>query len=177
MRNAEWSEASHAWHLFAAVSEPRPSAIVVRCSDPRLQAAFEQFIKLELGLAVGQSIPIVIGGGAGVLGHPEQLPKEFKFLKERIENYCLRYPTVQRIVLINHEGCRYYEWVENKTMGLLGPHFGTAPSQPRDDLVVVARNIGPLLAALGRSVEFYYAKFTDLERNHIEIERTLVPSA
>ena len=156
-------QAPGARRKFAAVCDPRPSAIVVRCSDPRFQAAFDQFIEQELHLRSGQSIPIIVGGGAGVLGHPEQLPKEFKFLKERIEHCHWIYPTVGRIVLINHEGCRYYEWVEARTMGLLGSRVSLAPEYSREDLSRVARNSREFLAHLGCRVEFYYAKFVDPE--------------
>jgi hypothetical protein len=158
-------------HDLPVLPESNPSAIVVRCSDPRFQGAFDQFIEQELGLARGQSIPIVVGGGAGVLGHPEQLPKEFKFLKERLEYCCRRYPSIHRIVLINHEGCRYYEWVQAKTLGLLGSHFGTGPDEPLEDLSSVALHVAPLAARLGCTVEFYYAKFTDPDRGQIEIAR------
>jgi hypothetical protein len=161
---------STAWHLFAAAAEPNPVAIIVRCSDPRFQTAFDQFISQELGLGIGDSIPIIVGGGAGVLGHPEQLPKESKFLRERIAYYRRRYPSVRRIILINHEGCRYYEWVENRTLGVLGPRFGSAPEEPLEDLTAIARNVVPFAVELGCKTEFYYARFTDPGHSGIVIE-------
>ncbi|HEY5909711.1 MAG TPA: hypothetical protein VJA21_03805, partial [Verrucomicrobiae bacterium] len=102
--------------LYRALPDAKPSAIVIYCSDPRFQPAFREFVEHELGLTDGMTIPIVVGGGAGVLGHPEQLPKEFKFLRERLEQYREIFPTVRRIVLINHEDCRYYESLKSRVL-------------------------------------------------------------
>ncbi len=157
--------------VYPVVPDPKPGAIVIHCSDPRFQAAFEEFLEHELGLVKGQYIPIVVGGGAGVLGHPEQLPKEFKFLKERLEHYRQIFPTARRIILINHEGCRYYENLKTRTLGALGSRFAFPPNHAREDLSLVARAFRQLLSHLGYSVEFYYAKFADEQRAHIEIEK------
>jgi hypothetical protein len=159
--------------LYATVPDPKPAAIVIHCSDPRFQSAFAQFAEHELGLKTGEYIPIIVGGGAGVLGHPEQLPKEFKFIKERLEHYRQIFPTARRIVLINHEGCRYYETLKARTLGVVGLRFGTNPSPSRDDLSLVAQAFRYFLSHLGYSVELYYAKFANPERTKIEIERVL----
>ncbi len=156
--------------LYAAAADPKPAAIVIHCSDPRFQAAFEQFVREELGLAAGEYIPIIVGGGAGVLGHPEQLPKEFKFLKERLEHYYRVFPTAKRIVLINHEGCRYYESLKTKTLAFAGSKFRPSPEHAREDLSLVARAFQALLSHLGYRLEFYYARFANPERTQIEIE-------
>ena len=95
-----------------------PQAIVLHCSDPRFQGAFEQFLREELHLEKGQYIPIVVGGGAGVLAHPERLPKEFKFLRQRLEHYRTTvFPTARRLILINHQGCRYYQGLKERALG------------------------------------------------------------
>jgi hypothetical protein len=162
---------SGATNVYAAVRDPRPEAIVVHCSDPRFQPAFAQFIRQELGLGDGQFIPIVVGGGAGVLGHPEQLPKEFKFLKDRFEYYREIFPTVRRLVLVNHEDCRYYEEVRSRIQHLLGARIAQALEQARTDLGLVARVFDHVLAHLGYDVGLYYARFADPERKHIVFER------
>jgi hypothetical protein len=163
--------AAGARRLYAAVSDPKPTAIVIHCSDPRFQGAFEQFTEHELGLKTGEFIPIIVGGGAGVLGHPEQLPKEFKFIKERLEHYYRIFPTAKRIVLINHEGCRYYQSIKAKTLGLVGSRFADAAGTSRDDLSLVAQTFRHFLSHLGYRVELYYAKFANLEHTKIEIEK------
>ena len=157
--------------MYPVVSEARPGAIVIHCSDPRFQVAFEQFLKQELGLEKGHYIPIIVGGGAGVLGHPEQLPKEFKFLKERLEHYHQVFPTAKRIVLINHEGCRYYEQLKVKTLGVLGPRLVITPEKARADLSLVGKVVRHFLSHIGYAIELYYARFADAERTRIEIEK------
>src|SRR5262249_51830633 len=126
--------------LYTAATDSKPAAVVVYCSDPRFQAAFSEFIQQELGLGPGQVIPLVIGGGAGVLGHPEILPKEFKFLKERLEAYRDIFPTARRIILINHEDCRYYAALKLKTLAFLGSRLAPSPEHAREDLSLVARS-------------------------------------
>jgi hypothetical protein len=167
------ASAPGAKRVYAAVADPKPSTIVIHCSDPRFQAAFEGFIEHELGLKTGEYIPIIVGGGAGVLGHPEQLPKEFKFIKERLEHYQKIFPTARRIVLINHEGCRYYQSLKARTLGLLGSRFSGASGGAREDLSLVARAFQHFLAHLGYTVELYYAKFANPEHTKIEIEKAM----
>jgi hypothetical protein len=156
---------------YAVVTDAKPQAIVVYCSDPRLQLAFEQFIAQELRLSKGQFIPIVIGGGAGVLGHPEQLPKEFKFLKERLELYREIFPTVRRVVLINHEDCKYYNSLKSKISRLLGTYFAHSHDHACEDLALVFRAFNHLLAHLGFALELYYARFSDPSQHQVVFDK------
>ena len=147
---------------------------MIHCSDPRFQSAFEEFLEYELGLPKGSYIPIVVGGGAGVLGHPEQLPKEFKFLKERLEHYHQIFPTAHRIILINHEGCRYYENLKSRALAIIGARLHMPRDLGREDLSLVSEAFRHFLSHLGYSVEFYFAKFADPGHTHIEIEKVMV---
>jgi hypothetical protein len=158
---------------YAALQDPKPEAIVLHCSDPRFQPAFGQFIEKELGLSAGQFVPIIVGGGAGVLGHPEQLPKEFKFLKDRLEHYRHVFPTVRRIVLINHENCRYYESIKLRVLSFMGSRLSISPDHAREDLPLVSRVFQHLLAHLGLKVELYYAHFSDPERSKVVFDKVL----
>jgi hypothetical protein len=165
------SEPAASHRTYAALQDAKPDAIVIHCSDPRFQGAFEQFLAHELHLEQGDYIPIIVGGGGGVLAHPEQLPKEFKFLKDRLEHYRNVFPTVRRIILINHEGCRYYESLKVKTLAFLGSRATLSPDHARADLGLVARVFQHLLRHLGYAVELYYARFTDPERSRIVFEK------
>ncbi|MCX6904338.1 MAG: hypothetical protein NTW03_12845 [Verrucomicrobia bacterium] len=160
-----------AHRLYAAVQDPKPQAVVIHCSDPRFQTAFEQFITDELHLAKGEYIPIVVGGGAGVLGHPEQLPKEFKFLKERLELYRTTFPTVRRVILINHENCHYYDSLKLKALAHLGQHLKAMLDEAHEDLSLVSRVFAQLLSHLGYTVELYYARFADAEHSKVVFEK------
>jgi hypothetical protein len=155
---------------YAAIQNPKPEAIVIYCSDPRFQPAFREFIQKELGLAEGQYIPLVIGGGAGVLAHRDQLPKDFKVLKDRLEMHLARFSSIRRVVLINHEDCQYYETLRDKLPHLFSAHLGGASDKQRRDLGTVATALlGLLSSKLG--MELYYARFQDPEHTRIVFER------
>ena len=157
--------------LYEALRDPKPKAIVVHCSDPRLQLAFEKFIEHELGLARGDYIPIVVGGGAGVLAHPEQLPKEFKFLRDRFEFYREVFPTLKRVILINHEDCHYYDSIKEKVFGFLGQQWRGVAQHSREDLSLVSKAFGHLLSHLGLPMELYFGRFVDAERTRVVFDK------
>ena len=155
---------------YAVVQDPKPEAIVVHCSDPRFQVAFEQFIANELGLPKGRFLPLVVGGGPGALSHPEQLPKEFKFLKDRFEMYRAHFPSIRRIVLINHEDCKYYESLRGKMLHFLGAR-SKATNEALADLGLLSRIFDRLLSHLGVNVDFYYARFSDPEHRKVVFDK------
>jgi hypothetical protein len=149
-------------HTYDAIPQPQPQAIVVYCSDPRFQTAFDRFIEEGLGLRKGQFIPLVVAGGAGPLAHPERMPKEFKFMRDRLDLFCGHFPSLQRLVLVNHEDCAYYRLLAEKVPGSAREHAAAGPfHHSRDDLEQVAGVFHRLLARLGLALELYYARFTD----------------
>ncbi len=158
-------------NVYEAVPQARPEAIVVYCSDPRFQTAFDPFIEKELGLRKGQFIPLVIGGGAGVLANPERLPKEFKFMKDRFELFRHHFTSIKRVVLINHEDCAYYKMLVDTIPGFLKERAGSLTHQPRADMEPIAGIFHRLLSHLGLSVELYYARFADGDRSKVVFER------
>ncbi len=158
-------------NVYEALPEARPQAIVVYCSDPRFQTAFEQFIEKDLGLAKGQFIPLVIAGGAGVLAHPESLPKEFKFMRDRFELFRRNHDSVRRIVLINHEDCAYYKSLAGRISGFLGRQEESVTHRSREDMALIARIFDRLLSHLGFEVELYYAHFVDGDQSKVAFDR------
>jgi hypothetical protein len=157
-------------NLYEAMPEAAPQAVVVYCSAPRFQAAFEQFIENELHLAKGEYIPLVIAGGAGVLAHPERLPKEFKFMRDRFELFRKTYPSIRRVVLINHEDCAYYRMLAEKIPGFLRDHGDGERHRSRTDLGSIAAIFTRLLSHLGVQVELYYARFADPEHTKVAFD-------
>jgi hypothetical protein len=158
-------------NVYEARPEAAPQAIVVYCSAPRFQTAFDHFIEQELGLAKGEFIPFVIAGGAGVLAHPQRLPKEFKFMRDRFELLRRTYPSVQRIVLINHEDCAYYRMLGEKLHDVLPPHADGRSTWPREDMALIGDIFTRLLAHLGVPAELYYARFADEDHTKVAFER------
>jgi hypothetical protein len=158
--------------LYDAVPNPAPTAVVIHCSDPSFQAAFNGFVEQELKLAPGDYVPLVFSGGAGVLSQPMSLPKEFKFVKERIEFLRRHFASIKRVILINHEDCEYYATLADRFQGLLGSRLS---DHMRQDMKSIA---GILLRALpvahGLSIELYYARFADDAHTKIAFERIKV---
>ncbi len=162
------SESEGSTNVYEALPQVHPEAVVVYCGDPRLQTAFVPFIENELGLAKGQYIPVVVGGGAGVLANPERRPKEFKFLRDRFELFHRHFASLRRLVLINHEDCLYYRTLAQAAPGLSGPD---SPHRPRDDLPPIARTVHRLLGHLGWDLELYYARFAAADRSQVAFDR------
>ena len=147
-----------------------PVAIVVHCSDPRFQKALGEFTRNELGLKDGEYIPFVISGGVASLSEPLKLPKEFKFMKDRIELFLGLFDSIKRIVLINHEDCRHYDAMKDLLGGLFLRHAPTMTERQQRDLLGVARTLMGLFRP-NLNLEMYYARFADPDRRQIVFER------
>jgi hypothetical protein len=143
----------HVYHL----AEARPQAIIVYCGDPRFQRAFREFIGNDLHLDEGEYIPLVVSGGVASLSEPMKLPKEFKFMKERIELFLGRFDSIRRIILINHEDCRHYESLKSSLGPLFLQHLGHMTERQIRDLTLVSKTLLGLTAP-GLQIELYYAR-------------------
>ena len=143
-----------------------PQTVVIYCSSPRFQAAFRDFIETTLGLKPGEYVPFVVAGGAGALTRPDMLPKEFRFLKERLELFREQYASIKRVVIIGHEDCQYYKKLSGK-LGSLLPFYTHLPLA---DMKLLSQVFVRLLAHLGMRLELYYAKFADEKHTQITIE-------
>jgi hypothetical protein len=168
---AERSHVLQPLRVYGIDKDAVPEAIVIHCSDPRFQGAFEQFLRDELHLDKGRYIPIVVGGGAGVLAHPERLPKEFKFLRDRLEHYVGNvFPTAKRIILVNHQGCRYYQGLKERALPVVDSRKSLT-QVAHDDLASVVEIFARLLPHLGATLEAYYARFADGQDDKIVFEK------
>lgn len=156
--------------VYDAIPQVRPEAIVVYCCDPRFQTAFEPFVENELGLKKGQYIPLVVAGGAGVLAHPDRLPQEFQFLRDRLELFHEHFASIRRLVLINHEDCAYYKMLAGKVPGLQAPSRDPR-HWPREDLGQIAQTFNRRLSHLGWTVELHYAKFANGDNSKVTFDR------
>lgn len=153
--------------VYDAEVDPLCEAIVVQCSDPRLQRAFREFCAAELGLAAGDFMPLVVSGGAAVLAHPERLPKEFKFMRDRLEFYRAIMPSLRRVILITHEGCRYSRALKKRVIGAR-----SAPQEVgHEDLRVVRAALASTLERLELTPELFYARFTGADGAQVSFER------
>jgi hypothetical protein len=156
-------------NVYPATKETAPDAVVVYCSDPRFQTAFDGFIEKDLGLAKGQFVPLVVAGGANIFTNPLRLPKEFKFLKDRLEFFQEAFSSIKRIVLIGHEDCRYCDSMKNKLFGFAGIDFKNLLEHHKAGLAVLPKMLTGILIP-GKTIEIYYAKFKDPDQNEIIFE-------
>ena len=165
------SESGGSTKVYEAMPHVHPEALVVYCGDPRLQTAFVSFVENELGLAKGQYIPTVVGGGAGALAYPQRLPKEFKFMKDRFELIHRAFPSVHRAVLINHEDCLYYRLLAEKIPGFLTDDTTKLRHRPGEDMDLVAGVFQRQLSHLGMKAELYYGRFVDDDHSQMAFDR------
>lgn len=156
--------------VYETMPTVHPEALAVYCGDPRLQTAFIPFIENELGLAKGQYIPTIVGGGAGTLAYPQKLPKEFKFMKDRIELIHQAFPSVKRAILINHEDCIYYRLLARKIPGFLPDSAAKISDRPGADIPLIAGVFDRFLSHLGVRPELYYGRFTDADHTKMMFE-------
>ncbi len=168
------SESGGSTNVYEAMPHAHPEAVVVYCGDPRLQTAFVPFIENELGLAKGQYIPTVVGGGAGALAYPQRLPKEFKFMKDRFELIHRAFPSVKRAVLINHEDCVYYRLLAEKIPGFATGHVSKLKDRPGEDMDLIADVFHRHLSHLGLRAELYYGRFAGDDHSKMTFDRVPV---
>ncbi len=150
-----------------------PRAIVIHCSDPRFQKAFADFIRTELGLGDGEYIPLVISGGIASLSEPLKLPKEFKFMKERIELFLERFHSIKRIILINHEDCRHYDELKSVLGRLFLQRVQSWGEKQVNDLKTVSKMLLDY-AVPGLKVELYYAHLCGADKSTVVFEKVPV---
>lgn len=161
--------------VFEAVVDPKPEALVLFCSDPRFQAAFDDFLCSDLGLDSrnGECVRIVAAGGSGIAAHPALLPKDFRFLGRRIELHCGASKSIRRLILIGHEDCHWYhDLVKSSWFVQLGTSEDGAP---HDDLARIAKAnfvetspIGTLTRKFNLSLELYFAYFSSEDQASIK---------
>jgi hypothetical protein len=133
-----------------------PTALIVHCGDPRFQKAFREFKSQQLGLQEGEYIPLIVPGSIASLCVGTFLPKNLKIMKEQIELLLKHYPS-ERVILINHEGCRSYGAIITKLQHVLNTSIG---DKQVDDLRFAAGLIRQIAQHYGAhtQVEIYMAR-------------------
>lgn len=158
-------------NIYSAVTNPSPEAIIIWCSDPRFQEAILSFIANDLKLEFGQYVPFTVAGGPGTLGRPMELPKEFKFIKDRLELFREHFKSIKRVIIINHEDCAYYKKLA-KAGELLTKLQGHCHAS-REDMGLLRQVFDNMLKHLGVELDMYYARFTDESHTHVGFEQVL----
>lgn len=133
-----------------------PQALIIHCGDPKFQKAFREFKSRQLGLEEGQYIPLIVPGSVASLCVGTFLPKNLKIMREQIELLLKHYPS-ERVILINHEGCRSYGAIAAKLEHVL---TGNVLARQVDDLKFAAGIIREIGRHYGAQipVEMYMAR-------------------
>ncbi|MDP3900015.1 MAG: hypothetical protein Q8Q23_02950 [bacterium] len=134
--------------------------LVIHCSDPRFQSAFRQFIKNELGL--NNPCLIIVPGGIHDLVSLAR-PKAARQLKDQLE-FIIKNMRVKRIILINHDDCRWYAKWNALVPGKIGDEIV-------NNLAKAAEKI--MEKKFGLEIEIYLAK---IQANNVIFERLDTPA-
>jgi len=133
------------------ISQKTPKAIVIHCSDPRFQEAFQGFISKNLNLSQGEYIPLVIPGSIAFLGGNISMfmPKNWKAIMDHLKEAMAQFRGREvRIILINHEGCAEYEKIVGRARKIFSALPDTIERQV-EDLGTVAKVIEKLSKQFG----------------------------
>jgi carbonic anhydrase len=143
--------------IYKAIKDPKPKAIIIRCSDPRFRIAFRDFAVEELGLNQGEFVPINVAGGPAALAHYKTKVCDFNYLMHQIVFFIKNFESIQKIIIIGHQDCGYYKTIINHP---------DMEDKEKKDLPRAARIISKIKFR-DIKIESYYARFTD--ENHAEI--------
>lgn len=150
-------------HTYLA-TKTNPTTLIVHCSDPRFQPAFNCFSNRELNTTQDQAVPIIIAGGPASLANPI-MAKEKQFLSGQIVFLLKHFPSINMLALINHEDCGFYKQIPNPEERI---------NREKEDMPTVARAITGRIASeeiKGVEVAAFYAGFADTDRNKIVFEK------
>ena len=98
---------AQSWESPLAWNEERPDTLVICCSDGRWRRHIEQFVSDCLGGEQHADI-LAVPGGVEPLTLFDLLPKDFSFLRRRVEGLVGAHGTT-RIVTIAHQDCAWYK--------------------------------------------------------------------
>ena len=79
--------------------------LVIHCSDPRFQAPFRDFVRIQLG--VERYALLAVPGGPQALVPSEDLPK-FPWVGWQWVKFLGTLGNAKRVILIAHDDCRWY---------------------------------------------------------------------
>ena len=123
--------------------------IVVHCSDPRYQWHFHEF--LRNGLGIREYGLVAVPGGPQALARLEFMPK-FSWSGWRWLKFLIDLTKPERVVLINHDDCRWY-WSTLRA---------TDPARVRERQLADLRSIQREFSdRFNVQIEAYYARLDD----------------
>ena len=86
--------------------EARSPTLVIACADGRWRDHIEDFATNGLAIDAGYDL-LMVPGGAEPLALANLIPKDFSFLRRRLEMLVSAH-AIRQIILIAHENCGWY---------------------------------------------------------------------
>src|SRR5262245_16398562 len=135
----------------------RPPALVICCVDGRWFAQMEEFARERLGTGSRTDF-LCVPGGIEPLTLMDMVPKDFNFVRRRMEALVAAHGT-KRIIAIAHQDCAWYK--QHK----IGSFKLDLRERQLTDLRCAARHLKDLFP--GSSVETYFARLTQSEPRRV----------
>jgi len=155
---------------YPGLATANPITLVIFCPDPRFQEATDKFIGDDLGLKPGEYVRLPFAGGVASLSEPMRLPKDFKYVWDSCKFFVEHSPSIQRVVLINHEDCRKYAAMHGKVNLLLRQATGNMSDRQKRDLEEALRLFAKVVGR-NLSIDLYYASYANPEHTQISIDK------
>jgi hypothetical protein len=128
----------------------RPPAVVICCVDGRWFRHIEEFVRDTLQ-AGDRTDWLCVPGGVEPLTLLNFIPKDFNFMRRRLEGLVTAHGTT-RVIAIAHQDCAWYRQVR------IGPFSIDLKARQMGDLRKAARFLRETFP--GVAVEAYYARLT-----------------
>jgi hypothetical protein len=129
----------------------RPDTVIVTCVDGRWFHHFQEFARMHLGAGPRTDF-VAVPGGIEPLTLVDLMPKDFNFLRRRLEALVESHGT-RRIVAIAHQDCAWYR------SRRIGPMTLDLKGQQIRDLGRAAARLREMFD--GITVETYFARLSE----------------
>jgi len=129
----------------------RPDTVIVTCVDGRWFHHFQEFARMHLGAGPRTDF-VAVPGGIEPLTLVDLVPKDFNFLRRRLEALVDSHGT-RRIVAIAHQDCAWYRSRK------IGPVTLDFKGQQVRDLGLAAARLREMFD--GITVETYFARLSE----------------
>jgi carbonic anhydrase len=140
----------------------RPDTVIISCVDGRWRAQIQDFTVNYLKADLHADF-LAVPGGIEPLTLFDLVPKDFNFLKRRLESLIASHGT-KRVVAIAHEDCAWYK--ERR----LGPFTVDLRERQIADLKRVASRLRETFPDL--TIETYFARHDTRNAERVVFERT-----
>lgn len=149
---------------FRAIQNPKPTAIVVHCIDPRFPEAMEKFIEEDLHLNRYVDVVMKFAGGPTPLAYPTEMPSRCKWLRKHLEFNCAKFSSIESIIAIAHKNCAYYSTVP--AIGMCGDDV------EKRDLPLIGNFLQMTFPK--KEIQLYHAKLVEKD-SHVLFEKVELP--